>query len=265
MLGRILQRIVRRRPHRGESAALARLARDYLAAGQRSDAIDTLTQLIEEDAHNAEALYLRGTAHLELQNVPAALEDLGRALAFDAGNPRCHYNIGLAHWLAGEAEACKAALEQALRLDPNFHLAHRFLSHMELEGESYRDLIRRIHEHLAPRTYVEIGVFRGLSFALVRPETLALGIDPMPRIEAALGPNQRIFRETSDAFFARRDVRAELNGLPVDLAFIDGLHQFEFALRDFANLEGLCTPDSTLLVHDVYPLNRETSERERKT
>ena len=41
-----------------------------------------------------------------------------------------------------------------------------------------------------------------------------------------------LFPQTSDEFFARNDVGAELGGLPVDLAFIDGMHHFEFALRD---------------------------------
>jgi hypothetical protein len=60
-------------------------------------------------------------------------------------------------------------------------------------------------------------------------------------------------------------VRAELGGLPVDMAFIDGMHHFEFALRDFINIERLCTPDSVILIHDCYPLNRVTAGRERKT
>jgi Methyltransferase domain len=72
-----------------------------------------------------------------------------------------------------------------------------------------------------------------------------------------------MFVETSDEFFARRDVRAELGGRPVDLALIDGLHHFEYALRDFMNLERLCTPQSTILIDDCFPHDRRTAERER--
>ena len=57
----------------------------------------------------------------------------------------------------------------------------------------------------------------------------------------------------------------ELGGKAVDLAFIDGMHLFEYALRDFSNLERLCTPHSTILVHDCYPLDRQTADRERTT
>jgi hypothetical protein len=66
----------------------------------------------------------------------------------------------------------------------------------------------------------------------------AIGIDPQPRLEHALGARMRLFTETSDAFFAGRDLRAELGGAAVELAFIDSMHLFEFALRDFMTSSG---------------------------
>ena len=56
---------------------------------------------------------------------------------------------------------------------------------------------------------------------------------------------------------------SELGGKTVDLAFIDGMHQFEFALRDFINVEKLCSPDSVILIHDVYPIDATSAARER--
>jgi len=102
------------------------------------------------------------------------------------------------------------------------------------------------------------------SLRLARAPTIAIGIDPAPQLTAPLASNQKVFAETSDAFFAAHDVRAELGGQPIDLAFIDGMHHFEFALRDFANIERHCTPRSTILIHDCYPLDRVTAERERR-
>lgn len=128
-------------------------------------------------------------------------------------------------------------------------------------GEHYHAVMARIFELLRPRTYVEIGIFTGRSLQLARPPTLAIGIDPEPKLPVAPAANHRIFAETSDEFFARHDLRAEFGGLPVDLAFIDGMHHFECALRDFANLERACTRDSTILIHDCYPRDRETAER----
>lgn len=175
------------------------------------------------------------------------------------------FNAALADWRAGRhaaaAEACKALLEVA----PSYGYARSLLVAIDLPGEDYFRVLERVQEHLKPRTYVEIGVAQGESIRLAGPGTRAIGVDPDPQIKFELGPNVRIFAEPSDDFFAQHDVRGELGGLPIDLAFIDGMHQFEFALRDFLNIEALCTPDSTILIHDAYPFDERTAARERAT
>ncbi len=129
----------------------------------------------------------------------------------------------------------------------------------------YLDLLARIHREMRPRTYLEIGVHTGESMTLVQPETLALGIDPVASIRRPINSTAKLFFERSDDFFARHDVRAELGGRPVDLAFIDGMHLFEYALRDFRNVERWCGPDSVVLVHDCYPRAAEHAARRRST
>ena len=89
-----------------------------------------------------------------------------------------------------------------------------------------------------------------------------IGIDPAPMLISPPAANHRIFTETSDAFFAAHDVKSEFDGLPVDLAFIDGMHHFEYALRDFANIERYCTRESTILIHDCYPLDGQSARRD---
>lgn len=131
----------------------------------------------------------------------------------------------------------------------------------ELGGPYYIDVLAYIFAQLRPRTYVEIGVFQGRSLELAKPPTLAIGIDPEPRLLRPAAGNQKIFATTSDAFFADHDINAEFGGIPVDLAFIDGMHRFEYAMRDFSNLERACTRQSTILLHDCYPRDRETAER----
>lgn len=175
------------------------------------------------------------------------------------------FDAALADWRAGRTaeavSACKALLEVA----PDHLLAHSLLAAIALPGAHYLRILERIHLHLKPRTYLEIGVAAGASIRLARPETQAIGVDPIPQIESEVGPNVRIFPQTSIDFFAQHDVRAELGGLPIDLAFIDGMHHFEFALRDFMNVEALCAPGSTILIHDGYPLDERTAARERVT
>ena len=56
-----------------------------------------------------------------------------------------------------------------------------------------------------------------------------------------------------------------LLGGPVDLAFVDGLHLFEQALRDVANVEHHSNPDGIILIHDCLPIDEATSTREQTT
>lgn len=129
----------------------------------------------------------------------------------------------------------------------------------------YLDLLGRIHEEVRPRTYLEIGMHVGHSLALLSPETLGIGVDPLPAIRKPINTTTKLFFETSDSFFARHDVAAELGGRAVDVAFIDGMHLFEYALRDFANVERWCGPDSVVLVHDCYPPDEASAARVRST
>ena len=131
-----------------------------------------------------------------------------------------------------------------------------------LEGH-YFDLLRRLHVRLRPRTYVEIGMHTGKSLTLAGPETQIVGIDPTPSVRERINDTAQLFFETSDDFFAHHDLRALLGDRPVDMAFIDGMHLFEYALRDFRNLERYCNSESMVLVHDCYPLDAASSDRVR--
>jgi hypothetical protein len=130
----------------------------------------------------------------------------------------------------------------------------------------YFALLERLHERLRPRTYVEIGVHMGRSLGRVRPGTVSVGIDPDPQIaDATVEETAKVFRTTSDDFFREHDLRSELGGLPVDFAFIDGMHLFEYALRDFMNIERHCSPQSVVMFHDCYPRERAHAERQWQT
>jgi hypothetical protein len=129
----------------------------------------------------------------------------------------------------------------------------------------YYELLARIHAFLKPRTYVEIGIRQGHSLRLAKTAAAAVGIDPAPALEQEPRRGARVFQMTSDDFFARHNLAEELGRQTVDLAFVDGMHLFEFALRDFANLEKFCHRDSTIMVHDCYPVERASAARERTT
>ena len=154
---------------------------------------------------------------------------------------------------------------RTLALDPDNLPAYLLWAYAELPGENYLQLLARIHRHLHPRTYVGIGVETGACLTCAEPHTTIIGIDPKPQLKYRFGDQVRIFAETSDDFFVRRDLFKELGHRPVDLAFIDGMHLLEFALRDFINLEKHALPTSTILAHDCLPLDEPSARRERVT
>jgi hypothetical protein len=154
------------------------------------------------------------------------------------------------HFECGDRISALDLARAALKLDANCLPAHRLLAGIALGGEPFRVLIERIHGHFRPRAYLEIGVAQGTTICLAGKDTLAIGVDPAPQIVQALPPNIKIFRETSDEFFARHDLRAEFGGTALELAFIDGMHLFEYALRDFINIERNSVSATRVLVHD---------------
>jgi hypothetical protein len=136
---------------------------------------------------------------------------------------------------------------------------------MPLRFKDYYQLLSKIHWFLKPTTYAEIGVRHGRSLLLAKNARIQVGIDPMPQIRVKMPGSAIIFKMTSDHFFATKDLRRELGNYSLDLGFIDGMHLFEFVLRDFLNLESASTPNSTILLHDSYPHNRITAQREKST
>src|SRR5262245_5812350 len=182
-----------------------------------------------------------------------------------AARARAAYLEGETELQNGNLVAARESYERALALDPRLPDVRARLSKLRMPGPFYFDVLRAIHGQLRPRTYLEVGVEEGITLRLASPETRSIGIDPQPALTAPLNAATTLHTMTSDAYFAGHDVRAELGGLPIDLAFIDGMHLFEFALRDFINVEKNASPQSTILIHECYPFDRLSAERERKT
>lgn len=124
-------------------------------------------------------------------------------------------------------------------------------------------LLENLHRLLEPRSYFEIGVATGDSLALSRARTIA--VDPVSKVTRRIEAELRFFEETSDDFFARDDAFAHFEGAPVDLAFIDGMHLSEYALRDFVNTEPQLGPGSVVVIDDVMPRNELEAYRIRRT
>ena len=125
----------------------------------------------------------------------------------------------------------------------------------------YLEVLASLHEVLAPSLYLEIGVRHGSSLKLA--QCPAIGVDPAPNIKEPLKSTTQIFAMTSDEYFADMG-RHPLPQAP-DLVFIDGMHLFEYALRDFMNIERLATPGTLIVLDDIYPSHSAQAERDRRT
>jgi len=127
----------------------------------------------------------------------------------------------------------------------------------------YLEFLDRLHVALAPRTYLEIGIRNGDSLALSRCPSI--GIDPGFEVTRELRSPTTLVRSTSDRYFDHLPPEGPFGDLPVDLAFIDGMHLLEFAVRDFANLERHSAWSSVAAFDDVLPRDVDMAARERHT
>src|SRR5207249_3909276 len=200
--------------------------------------------LIEYRPENVEALVLCGAVKRAAGRAREGLTELTQAIALTPENPQCLYELAMTWHSLGDNELALKYCAQAREAEPGFAPPRWLQAQILLGGEDYLAVLERIHAQLMPRTYIEIGVFQGESLRLARFPTQAIGIDPAPQLGSPLAPNQRLFTDTSDAFFSSHDVRAEFDALPIDLAFIDGMHHFEYALRDFINVERFSSRES---------------------
>ena len=117
------------------------------------------------------------------------------------------------------------------------------------------ELLARLHHFLQPKLYVETGVHTGGSLNLASCQ--AIGIDPNPLVHN-LRMNQTVVKMTSDDYFASG---VELPG-PIDFGFIDGLHHYEVAWRDFLNMEQRAGRNSVIVFDDVLPTTQAMASRE---
>jgi Methyltransferase domain len=125
------------------------------------------------------------------------------------------------------------------------------------------ELLAGLHAVLRPRTYLEIGVNDGRSLTLSR--STSIGVDPAFAVKSELCCDLQLVRQTSDDFFAQEDPLEHFGGLPIDLAFIDGMHLAEFAYRDFLNVERLVSNCGVVVLDDMLPRDVAEAARDRHT
>jgi hypothetical protein len=176
-----------------------------------------------------------------------------------------HFALGKAYTALREPRTAEREFLAAIAKKPDFTEAYAYLSMLGMPGPLYYAWLAWFHEQLKPRSLVEIGVSEGRSLALARPPTIAIGVDPAMAPSTPFQTETHLFVETSDAFFEAGRLDGLLNRQAIAMAFIDGRHLFEQALKDFLHLETYCDRRSVLLLHDTIPIDEPTQTREQNT
>jgi hypothetical protein len=128
-------------------------------------------------------------------------------------------------------------------------------------GLDYRDFLDALHQQLRFDWYLEIGSQTGRSLAKSRSPSIA--VDPQFRIKydvVGLKPQLHLFQATSDDFFAAGHLKT-LKAKP-GFSFLDGMHLYEYLLRDFIHTEAAGTTSSVIAMHDCCPFGHAMTTRD---
>jgi len=126
--------------------------------------------------------------------------------------------------------------------------------------KDYLAFLQALHQKVY-EGYFEIGTRRGNSLTLSQSPSIA--IDPCFDIKHdPVGSKDYclLFQNKSEDFF--QNIMPNLSFLKCQLAFIDGMHLFEYALKDFINLVKNSSEEALFLFHDPIPFSFEMATRD---
>lgn len=123
-------------------------------------------------------------------------------------------------------------------------------------------LIKQIIEKKKEPNYLEIGVKKGGTFIRINAAR-KWGVDPIwPRYKLCLHllktANARYYRMTSDRFFEKNaNIFAKT---AIDVAMVDGLHEYKQSLRDVQNCLKYLKNDGIIVMHDCNPQTESAAQ-----
>jgi hypothetical protein len=127
--------------------------------------------------------------------------------------------------------------------------------------------IKALMKEKGYKNYLEIGVSNGHIFFRIKT-TFKIAVDPDFQFDifrrmgkAILNPYNlfnKYYEITSDDFFAKHSDEV-IGNRKIDIAFVDGMHEYDFALRDIENSLKYLDDNGVIIVHDCNPLTKDAA------
>ncbi len=245
---------------------LVALTARAVQSGNTSLADDLNRKLAKEAPGSPTSLALAAALELAEGKLDEAARTIDAALRLDPGHLGANLEAARIHVQSGRIERAVLHCPRVLDELPDFPGLQDLYSRCAFSSSDYRDFLPLVHECLGPKIYLETGVDHGRSFKHAKGADIAIGIDPiLGKVPAEYHDWGRLYEMTSDDFFAKGHYETTCGERRIDTAFIDGMHLFEFTLRDFINVERRAHTHSTVLIHDVIPATKTMGARLRRT
>jgi hypothetical protein len=245
---------------------LVALTARAIQVGDTAVSNDLLHQLLEAAPKSPTALSLSAAWDLARGDIDAAVLGIEAALRLDPRNLNANVEACRIYFKAGQLKRVVVHSQRVLDTFPAFPGLRGLYYKCAFADSYYPDFLPLLHECLAPSVYLEIGVQNGQSFTHARGAETAIGIDPVMRgVPAECREWGRLFEMTSDDFFAKGHYEEVCGEQRIDFAFIDGMHRFEYTLRDFINIERRTHAKTVVFIHDIIPITIEAGARLRQS
>jgi tetratricopeptide (TPR) repeat protein len=120
-----------------DTRALGLLAEQALASGDDGEAAKRVGQILKKNPGHPQGLFLSGRLALARKRYPEAIGDFRSAAQAAPQFAPARYHLALAHFANKDGESGRAALSEALKIDPGYRDARLLLAEISLRGGNY--------------------------------------------------------------------------------------------------------------------------------
>ncbi len=241
------------------------IGRALFEQGMFDQAIESYQKAIEIEPDFADAHYNLGNVLKHGGNLKSAILSYQTSLSISPDDSEVLNIYGNSLKACGDLDKANECYQKALKINKHSFIDQEskanlgFNTFKKAQGINYLTVLKKLHEKKY-ECYFEIGSRSGSSLEL--SQSPSVGIDPYFQLKGNIVGKKDfclLFQEKSDQFFEMS--LKKFPEIKCELGFIDGMHLFEYALKDFINLNKISSLDSVFLFHDPMPWSYEMATR----